>query len=89
MEYNYSKHKRDADLMNISRLTGQHIEIRDEVNKLKLLIPNDVISDSFELAKEICFMAGKLKIHLQSQDKYLYHKLLENSNLIFILSSFL
>lgn len=67
--------------MNISGLTRQHNEIRDEVNKLKLFIYNDTISNSFEMAKEICFMAGKLKVHLQSEDKYLYPKLLESDNL--------
>lgn len=66
--------------MNINGLTRQHNEIRDEVNKLKLFISNDVISSSYEMAKEICFMAGKLKVHLQSEDKYLYPKLLESNN---------
>ncbi|QAT41285.1 hemerythrin domain-containing protein [Clostridium sp. JN-9] len=67
--------------MDISGLKRQHSEIRDEMNKLKSFISNDVVSNSFEMAKEISFMAGKLKIHLQSEDKYLYPKLLQSNNL--------
>lgn len=66
--------------MNIDGLIRQHSEIRQQVSALKLLIENDIASNSFEMAKQISFMSGKLKVHLQSEDKYLYPKLLESNN---------
>ncbi|MDF2613893.1 MAG: Hemerythrin cation binding domain protein [Clostridia bacterium] len=66
-------------MANINNLERQHKEIYTEIQAIKKLIGHDTIAeDSSELAKMISLLAGKLKMHLQSEDKFLYPGLLES-----------
>ena len=40
----------------------------------------DLEEESSEIAKNINLLSGKLKIHLESEDKFLYPNLLKNEN---------
>ncbi|KYH28245.1 MULTISPECIES: hemerythrin domain-containing protein [Clostridium] len=66
---------------NISNLKRQHIEIRELVNFISNLInKNNIENDASEIAKNINILSGKVKIHLDSEDKFLYPGLLKEGN---------
>ncbi|NFG63416.1 MULTISPECIES: hemerythrin domain-containing protein [unclassified Clostridium] len=66
------------DLKNFKR---QHIEICDIIKKIEEIIIKDDISDYFdELASNINKLSGKLQIHLNTEDKFLYPNLLKDDN---------
>ncbi|PAB60163.1 hemerythrin domain-containing protein [Anaeromicrobium sediminis] len=68
-------------MSNIDNLVRQHVEIKNNINTLKNIISNKNLEDnSFEIAKLINTLAGKLKVHLSSEDKHLYPRLLQDDN---------
>ncbi|WP_070000253.1 hemerythrin domain-containing protein [Cellulosilyticum sp. I15G10I2] len=68
-------------MTNINNLERQHREICEAINEIKSFIgKNNIEQDSGEIAKLISLLAGKLKIHLQSEDRFLYPSLLNNSH---------
>jgi hemerythrin-like domain-containing protein len=66
--------------MDINYLRRQHKEVNEVLADLKnRLEPYDKIPENaFALTMLIANIAGKLKIHLSSEDKYLYPALLKN-----------
>ena len=62
-------------MANIYNYIRQHNEISEVLDQIKLLIDKDVVSNAKQLAELINNLAGKLKIHLTMEDKYLYPSL--------------
>ena len=62
-------------MANIYNYIRQHNEISEVLDQIKLLIDKDVVSNATQLAELINNLAGKLKIHLTMEDKYLYPSL--------------
>ncbi len=67
-------------MANINNLTRQHIEILEKIYNIKELINKDLEVECSEIAKNINLLSGKLRIHLESEDKFLYPNLLKNEN---------
>ncbi|MFU0825800.1 hemerythrin domain-containing protein [Clostridium sp.] len=66
---------------NILNLKRQHVEIRELVNSINSLINrNNIENDAGEIAKNINILSGKVRIHLDSEDKFLYPDLLKEGN---------
>lgn len=67
-------------MSQIQILQRQHYEIVEVVKTIKKLIQkNQLAVEANEIAKHINILAGKLTIHLASEDKHLYPNL-KNSN---------
>lgn len=62
--------------MIVENYIKQHNSIRAEVNKINDLIKRDSVADNaFNIAKEINHLAGIIKVHLSTEDKFLYPRL--------------
>lgn len=59
--------------MELKHYLEQHDRIREELSELKkLLAKQDLEKNAAELAFHVSGLAGKLNIHLTSEDQYLY-----------------
>ena len=59
--------------MELKHYMDQHERILEELNVLKALCKKqDLEQEAAEIALHINSLAGKLKIHLSSEDQYLY-----------------
>lgn len=68
-------------MANINNLERQHSEIKDSVLKIKQVADsNDMKADLDILVREINTLAGKLNIHMNSEDKFLYPALIESND---------
>ena len=69
-------------MANINNLKRQHNEIMEVTDYIlnKMKQPN-LEENSRDIAKNINVIAGKLKIHLMNEDKYLYPEMLNSSNI--------
>lgn len=68
-------------MMNINNLVRQHEAIRENVKTIEVLInKNNIENDSFEISKNINLLIGVLKVHLQSEDNFLYPELLKGDD---------
>lgn len=68
-------------MANVINLKRQHTEITELVRAIKELInKNNIENEANEIAKNINILSGKLKIHLNSEDRFLYPELLNNKN---------
>lgn len=68
-------------MININNLERQHIEIRESVSKIKQGINSNDIKGALDiLVREINTLAGKLNIHMNSEDKFLYPALIESND---------
>lgn len=68
-------------MTTIKNLERQHNDIYEVLNKTKEMINgSELESQSMEIAKNISILAGKLKIHLSNEDKYLYPALLNKGD---------
>lgn len=68
-------------MANINNLERQHSEIKDSVLKIKQVAnSNDMKADLDILVREINTLAGKLNIHMNSEDKFLYPALVESND---------
>lgn len=68
-------------MMNINNLVRQHEAIRENVKTIESLInKNSIENDSFEISKNINLLIGVLKVHLQSEDNFLYPQLLKGDD---------
>lgn len=67
-------------MINLSMFKRQHKEIGEILLKIKDLIKEGVEKNASEIAKNINLLSGKLKIHLESEDKYLYPVLLNSKD---------
>ena len=69
-------------MASISNLERQHREIYEEVHTLKALINGeDIKEQTLLIAKNLNLLAGKLKMHLQSEDRFLYPQLMGSSRI--------
>jgi len=67
--------------MQIDNLRNQHIKIRELINDIKVLIKLDITNENAKLlAYRINKLAGVLRIHLSSEDRYLYPQLMDSEN---------
>ncbi|MBN1468288.1 MAG: hemerythrin domain-containing protein [Fusobacteriaceae bacterium] len=64
-------------MVNMGNYIRQHKEISDVILNIKKLLNRDIENNSKEIALLINNLAGKLKIHLAMEDKYLYPSLKE------------
>ncbi|MBB6622162.1 hemerythrin domain-containing protein [Clostridium gasigenes] len=68
-------------MANIENLERQHVEIKDLFLKIKQGInSNDIKVNLDVLVKNINTLAGKLNIHMNSEDKFLYPALIESKD---------
>lgn len=67
--------------MKIDNLIRQHKDIFDEINYISHIInKRDIEPDLSDLTLHINKLAGKLQIHLSSEDKFLYPNLLNGQD---------
>ncbi|KHD35362.1 cation-binding protein [Clostridium acetobutylicum] len=67
--------------MYIDNLKRQHTEIYSSIKMLKGFIDKKISEEDYaEMAKTVSVLAGILKVHLQSEDKFLYPELLKNKD---------
>ena len=68
-------------MANIDNLERQHVEIKDLFLKIKKDInSNDIKVNLDTLVRNINTLAGKLNIHMSSEDKFLYPALVESKD---------
>lgn len=68
-------------MANISNLERQHGEIKELFSKIKQEInSNDIEGNLDSLVRDINTLAGKLNIHMSSEDKFLYPTLVESKD---------
>ncbi len=68
-------------MVNINNLERQHTEIRESVSKIKQGVNSKDINVALDiLVREINTLAGKLNIHMNSEDKFLYPALIESND---------
>ncbi len=62
--------------MNLNNYLEQHKTVESEITTIKSLInTNDVQQNAGDIALHISTLAGKIRIHLLMEDKYLYPNL--------------
>lgn len=67
--------------MNIDNLERQHLEINSLFSKIsKNLNSNNITNDIDSLVWDINTLAGKLNIHMKTEDKFLYPELINGAN---------
>lgn len=66
--------------MNINLYIEQHKSIKNEINILRGLLKENSMDVVADVAMHINTLAGKVKVHLQSEDKYLYPTLQKSAN---------
>ncbi len=68
-------------MINLVTLKRQHEEISEIIEKIKDIIDRDaMVSEASEAALLISTLAGKLKIHLNTEDKYMYPQLMASAS---------
>lgn len=69
-------------MASITNFNRQHKEILDTIEAIEELINKGTVeSNAMDISIKINFLAGKLKIHLDSEDKYLYPDLLKGESI--------
>lgn len=69
-------------MSNIENLVRQHVDIKEEILYIKKFVNLDSLEENaMDIAKHISLLAGKLKVHLDSEDKFLYPSLLNSENI--------
>lgn len=59
--------------MKIDNLLRQHREIYKDLDKIKKLISNSDFENYYtEFSRDLSLLSGKLQIHLNTEDKFLY-----------------
>lgn len=67
--------------MNLKNYIDQHKRIEEEIVAIKSLInTDDYLENAGDIARHISTLAGKLKVHLSMEDKYLYPILQERED---------
>ena len=68
--------------MNLSNLIRQHVDIRDEIKYINEVVDKSSIElNTMDIASRINKLAGKLQVHLMSDDKFLYQSLINGKDL--------
>jgi len=66
---------------NLENLKRQHTEIFELMNETtKMIAQKDLESNGQNIAKNISSLAGKLKMHLGNEDKFMYPSFLMSKN---------
>lgn len=69
-------------MANIQNLERQHIEIKELLNQFKQLFSKELTDSQIdEGVKLVNTLAGKLKIHMNTEDRFLYPVLSQSKNL--------
>lgn len=69
-------------MIYINNLERQHSDIIYEINKIENYIKEKDFNENIKyITKCINVLSGKLKVHLESEDKFLYPHLLKNDNI--------
>lgn len=67
--------------MDVNSLKRQHTDIRNTLEELKAMIKNGQIeSDPMIVASQVNQLAGKLKIHLNTEDLHMYPSLIKSND---------
>ncbi|OPJ60759.1 hemerythrin domain-containing protein [Clostridium oryzae] len=67
--------------MHIDNLIRQHKTIYESIETLETLIrKNNIEQDAFDVSLKLNLLMGTLKIHLQSEDEFLYPALLNSGD---------
>lgn len=67
--------------MNISNLERQHTEIKELFKKIENYIKSTNLEDKIDdTVWDINTLAGKLNIHMKTEDKFLYPELIKSNN---------
>lgn len=69
-------------MLNLATLKRQHQEIREILSEIKLGLNNtNLNNEASQLATKISILAGKLRIHLSTEDQCMYPQLLKSDNM--------
>jgi hemerythrin-like domain-containing protein len=72
---------RGVTMANIDNLERQHIEINNLFNKINKTLSLDNVTDDLDgLVLDINTLAGKLNIHMRTEDKFLYPQLINSKD---------
>lgn len=67
--------------MNLKNYLDQHEAVKEEIRIIKSLVASgDYEKNGKEIALHISTLAGKIKVHLSMEDKYLYPGLIEKGS---------
>ncbi len=67
--------------MMLENYLQQHEKIKNQIGVIKSCVASGSISDNaMELGKQISSLAGVINVHLSSEDKFMYPKLMEDSD---------
>jgi len=71
----------EINMLNMNNLKRQHEDI-DVIltNILKEIKSNDIEKNAMEISKHISILSGKLRIHLNEEDKWLYPSMEKSEN---------
>lgn len=58
--------------MNLKTYLNQHESIETEISAIKELLSGDAANKASDIASHVNVLAGRLKVHLSMEDKYLY-----------------
>ncbi len=68
-------------MLYLENLKRQHEEIAEIISDIKSDIDQkDIAKEALEISSKISNLAGKLKVHLNTEDQYMYPQLLKSSN---------
>lgn len=68
-------------MLYLETLKRQHEEIAEIISQIKSDIDQkDIAKEALEISSKISNLAGKLKVHLNTEDQYMYPQLLKSSN---------
>lgn len=66
--------------MDIEKYQKQHMEILDEIQILRKLIADGLDTKAEEVCEALIRMNFKVKVHLASEDKFVYPRLLKSAD---------
>ena len=68
-------------MLYLENLKRQHEEIAETLSDIKFDINHkDIAKEALRISSKISNLAGKLKVHLNTEDQYMYPQLLNSSN---------
>ena len=68
--------------MDIHNLLRQHNEILELINKISAYQSQELVKENaFEISKLLAQLSGIIKMHLASEDKYVYPVLMQQKNI--------
>jgi len=70
-------------MKNLDQLKRQHLEIFEVLNETKTLIQQQNLENNSQaIAKNINNIAGKLQVHLNNEDRFLYPSFLKSDRVV-------